>query len=262
MSAQLELEQAGITAVGSGPALLLAHGGGGRTESNYGPMLPRLAAAHRTIAVDYPGSGDSPRSSQPLTLDLLAERLVAAADAEGIEQFAVAGFSLGGPVAIRLAALYPERVKALVLTATYARVDARLSLATDMWLRLCASGDRRLVAEYMILMALSDAALEAAGPDGIRDRIDRLAVSVAPGTPEQVALLKEFDVRADAARVTAPTLILATLNDRFVSPSLQHGLHELIPGSKLKGLDSGHLVAVEVPGEWTDEVLSFLDGVR
>jgi 3-oxoadipate enol-lactonase len=251
-------EPAATVAVGSGPALLLAHGGGSRIESNYGPMLPRLASAHRTIGVDYPGSGSAPRSNGPLTLDLLADRLVAAADSEGIDEFAVAGFSLGGPVAIRLAARYRDRVRAVVLTATYARLDARLSLATDIWSRLYASGDRHLLAEYLILMALSDEALEAAEPDDLRNRIDQLAASIAPGTPEQVALLKELDVRADAARITAPTLILSTLNDRFVSVSLQRELHALIPGSQLKGLESGHLVSVEVPDQWTDNVLAFL----
>jgi pimeloyl-ACP methyl ester carboxylesterase len=259
MSSRSELSQDnGTTAVGSGPPLLLAHGGGSRIEANFGPMLAQLAAAHRTIGVDYPGSGRSPRSSQPLTLDMLAERLVAAADAEAIEQFAVAGFSLGGPVAIRLAARYPERVTALVLTATFARTDARLSLAVDIWSRLYASGDRHLLAEYLILMALSDGTLEAAGPDSLHARIDALAAALAPGTPEQVALLRHLDLRADAAQITAPTLILSTLRDRLVSRSLQRELHALIPGSQLRELDSGHLVSAEVPGQWTDDVLAFL----
>src|SRR4051794_487084 len=80
------------TVHGAGPGLVLAHGAGGSTALNYGPILPGLAAGHTVVGVDWPGTGDSPRSSTPLDADALADELVAAADAEGLETFALAGF--------------------------------------------------------------------------------------------------------------------------------------------------------------------------
>ncbi|WP_329611563.1 alpha/beta fold hydrolase [Kitasatospora herbaricolor] len=92
------------TVHGSGAGLLLAHGAGGGIEVNYGPIMEGLAAQHTVVGVDYPGSGRNPTTSTPLELDVLADQLVAAADAEGLGTFAVSGYSLGGPVAIRAAA--------------------------------------------------------------------------------------------------------------------------------------------------------------
>lgn len=251
-------EDTGRTAAGAGPALLLAHGAGGGIEANFGPVLCRLAGAHRVIGVDYPGSGHVPRSETPLTLDQLAGRLVAAADDEGIERFAVAGFSLGGPVAIRVAALYPDRVTALVLTATFARPNARLSLAADIWSEIFSSGDNRLLAEFLTLVALSDTALDSHGPEELRAGIDALSDTVAPGTAEQTALVKQADVTADAQRIAVPALVLATVRDPLVSPEIQRQLHSLIPGARIAELESGHLPFLELPDRWADEVLAFL----
>lgn len=113
---------------GSGPGLLLAHGAGGSVEGNYGPILDGLAARHRVVGANYPGTGETPRSENPLDVDELADQLVAAADAEGLDTFAISGFSLGGPIAIRAAARHPKRVNALVLTATFAHRDSKLDL--------------------------------------------------------------------------------------------------------------------------------------
>ncbi|MFF7354884.1 alpha/beta fold hydrolase [Streptomyces filipinensis] len=95
------------TVHGSGPGLLLAHGAGGGIDANYGPIMEGLAAQHTVVGVDYPGSGHTPTTSAPLRLDLMADQLVAAADAEGLDTFALCGYSLGGPVAIRAAVRYP-----------------------------------------------------------------------------------------------------------------------------------------------------------
>jgi pimeloyl-ACP methyl ester carboxylesterase len=256
---QRQDEETATTVVGRGPGLLLAHGAGGGIEVNFGPVIARFAERHRTIGVDYPGSGKAPRSADPLTVDRLVDRLIRAADEDGLEQFAVAGYSLGGPVAIRLAARFPERVTALVLTATFARPDAKLALAAEIWSELYATGDHHLLAAFLSFVAFSNAPLDAAGPDGVRSAIDELAGAIAPGTPEHTALVRQVDVRSDARRITAPTLILATVNDPLVSLAIQRDLHDLIAGSRLVELESGHLPFVELPDRWAEATLTFLN---
>ncbi len=118
------------TRLGAGPGLLLAHGAGSSLAGTYGPILEGLAARFTVVGIDYPGSGDTPRSTTPLSVDDLADELVAAADAEGLDRFALSGYSLGGSVAIRAAARHPERVTALVLTAAFPYRDNRLALAS------------------------------------------------------------------------------------------------------------------------------------
>ncbi|TBO56311.1 alpha/beta fold hydrolase [Streptomyces kasugaensis] len=88
-----------VTGPATGPGILLAHGATGSIEGNYAELIPALAASgHRVVAPDYPGSGRTPRAADPLTLNGLADALVAEAVRGGLETFTLIGFSLGTAV--------------------------------------------------------------------------------------------------------------------------------------------------------------------
>jgi pimeloyl-ACP methyl ester carboxylesterase len=246
------------TVGGTGPGLLLAHGAGGSVALNYGPILDGLAAGHTVVGVDYPGTGRTPYAPGRLSLDFLADQLVAAADAEGLERFALAGFSLGGPVAVRAAARYPERVSALILTATFAYRDPRLDLAAKLWSDLYQAGDNVRLSEFLTLVAFSAETLRATPEPALRAAIDGLAELIPAGTMEHVDLVRHADVRADLASVTAPTLVVSTTEDPLVSPHLHEELAARIPGARLARIATGHLPFAERPAEWLGLITGFL----
>ncbi|WJV47399.1 alpha/beta fold hydrolase [Streptomyces flavofungini] len=246
------------TTAGEGPALLLAHGAGGSVEANFGPVLPALAATHRAVAVDYPGSGKTPRAKEPLTLDTLADELIAAADAEGADTFALAGYSLGTAVAVRTAARHPDRVKALVLTAPFARPDTRMTLAAQVWHHLASSRDRDELARFLLPLALSPEVLDALPPDQLAATLRGTAESVPEGTPDHVDLVLRTDVRADLAAVTAPTLVITTTRDQLVPPRVQREVAAGIRGARVAGMDTGHLPFAERPAQWQRLITDFL----
>jgi pimeloyl-ACP methyl ester carboxylesterase len=246
------------TVGGTGPGLLLAHGAGGSVALNYGPILEGLGAAHTVVGIDYPGTGRTPRARGPLTVDFLADQLAAAADAEGLERFALAGFSLGGPVAIRAAAKYPERVSALILTATFAYRDARLDLAAKLWGDLYEAGDNVRLSEFLTLVAFSTEALRTIPDQDLRVAIEGLADLIPAGTPEHVDLVRRADVREDLASITAPTLVVSTTGDPLVTPHLHEELAEKIPGARLARIATGHLPFAERPAEWLRLITGFL----
>ncbi|MEU3408070.1 alpha/beta hydrolase [Streptomyces sp. NPDC006670] len=245
-----------------GPGLLLAHGGGGAVESNFGAILDELAATHSVVGVDYPGAGGTPAAEGPLRLDELADQLVAAADAEGLETFAVLGYSLGGNVALRIAARYPERVTALVLTATFVRAGNRLKLVGDLWSELAARGENELLARLMVPLALNPAVLEGLSAEEAEEVVRGTAASVSAGTVGQVDLIKGADLRAEAAGVSVPALVIATTEDRLVPIELQKELAEAVPGARYAELPTGHLPFVERPAEWAALVTGFLSELR
>ncbi|MFD9354904.1 alpha/beta fold hydrolase [Streptomyces sp. NPDC060031] len=241
-----------------GPGLLLAHGGGGSVETNFGTVLDALAAEYSVVGVDYPGAGGTPRAEKPLELDELADQLVAAADAEGLERFAVLGYSLGGNVAVRIAARYPERVTALVLTATFARAGNRLKLVADLWSGLAARGESELLARLLVPLAFSPAVLEGLTPQQAEQVVRETAGSIPPGSGDHVDLLKGADLRAELARIDVPALVVATTEDQLVPLALQRELADALPGARLAELPTGHLPFAEHPAAWAALVTEFL----
>ncbi|MFD9456104.1 alpha/beta fold hydrolase [Streptomyces sp. NPDC059985] len=243
-----------------GPGLLLAHGGGGSVQANFGPVLDAFAATHSVVGVDYPGTGGTPRATEPLELDELADQLVVAADAEGLERFAVLGYSLGGNVAVRIAARYPERVTALVLTATFARAGYGLGLLADLWSELGRRGENELLARLLVPLGFSAEQLEALTAEELEAVVKVSAATMPPGSGDHAALVGSADLRGDLAGLDVPALVVVTTGDRLVPPALQRELAAALPGARVAELATGHLPFAERPAEWAALVEEFLAG--
>ncbi|MEV4096058.1 alpha/beta fold hydrolase [Streptosporangium saharense] len=263
MSIALPSSSLGRVVRGTGPGLLLAHGAGGGIDANYGPVMDTLAAEHTVVGPDYPGTGRTPRAETPLSLDGLADELVATAVEEGVETFAVAGYSLGAPVAIRAAARHPDRVTALVLTAGFAHPNPRLLLAARMWRDLLRANDLEHLAGFLSLIGLSAPSLDAVGQDDLDAALKTTAATIPPGTPEHLDLLIDHvDVRADLTALTVPTLVISTTLDQLVTPHHHRQLGDAIPGARYAEIPTGHLPFVEQPGRWGSLIRDFLRDSR
>jgi pimeloyl-ACP methyl ester carboxylesterase len=242
---------------GSGPGLLLAHGGGGSIEGNFGPILDDLARTHTVVGPDYPGSGATPRSDRPLDLDEVADELVAIAVGAGCERFAILGYSLGTAVAVRAATRHPDRVTALILTSGFARLDNRIRLAVDVWASLLHD-DPRLLAKFLTLAGTGARHLESLTPEQLAAAVDELAAFIPEGSPEQVRLVAEVDTRAELAAITVPALVVATTLDGLASPALSRELAEGLPHAELVEIEAGHNIAVEARDAWLAAIEKFL----
>ncbi|MEU6667014.1 alpha/beta fold hydrolase [Streptomyces sp. NPDC046727] len=232
--------------------MLLAHGAGGSIAANYGPVMARLTERYTVLGADYPGAGGTPRATHPLELDELADLLLAVADAAGARRFAVSGYSLGGAVAIRLAARHPERVSALVLTAPFARADAETRLNAQVWQALCEAGDPDTLGRFLLARGLSPAALEAMAPGELAAAVKETGATVPEGTPEQVELVARLDVTADLARIGAPTLVVSPADDALVPPRLHRAVAAGIRGARLVEIPGSHLPFAEQPDRWAN----------
>lgn len=96
------------------PALVLIHGIA-CNRGFWGPQVERFAAEHRVVAVDLRGHGDSDAPRQRYTIEGLADDVGWVCEQLGLERPVIVGHSLGGDVALELAAARPELVRAAVM---------------------------------------------------------------------------------------------------------------------------------------------------
>ena len=100
---------------GSGyPPLVFVHGAACNRRF-WSQQIPRFSSAHRVLAVDLRGHGESDAPSERYTVRLFAEDLASTCTQLGIDSPVVIGHSLGGLVALDFASAYPGQVGAAVL---------------------------------------------------------------------------------------------------------------------------------------------------
>jgi pimeloyl-ACP methyl ester carboxylesterase len=101
---------------GSGPTVLLLHATL-HDRRDFDPIVEALARRYRTIAVDWPGHGNSDPvdASMEPGAPLFADVLEDVVDGLGLSRAALIGNSVGGFAAARLAITRPEFVAGLIL---------------------------------------------------------------------------------------------------------------------------------------------------
>jgi pimeloyl-ACP methyl ester carboxylesterase len=113
--ARLHVREAGPEGA---PAIVMIHGLAGQSSHYTYGVVPALQERFRTVALDRPGSGYSPRDARdPADLRVQADAVAALIDALGLGRPLVVGHSLGGAVALTLALDHPDKVAGLALLA-------------------------------------------------------------------------------------------------------------------------------------------------
>ena len=102
---------------GSGEPVLLLHGGLGSIDM-FAPVLPAFAKARTVIAVDLQGHGRTSLGDRPIRVQDMADDMAEVLDQLDYDTVDVVGYSLGGGVALHLAARHPEHVRRLVIIST------------------------------------------------------------------------------------------------------------------------------------------------
>lgn len=116
---------------GSGRPLVLLHGGVLTIDLSFAPLLPRLAADRRVIAMELQAHGHTADIDRPMTIPQLAEDVVAVLDELGVDRADFFGFSLGGLTALQITVAHPERVGRAVLASVHYRPDGYYEEISD-----------------------------------------------------------------------------------------------------------------------------------
>ena len=228
---------------GTGVPLLLFHG---TTQARTGWDMPRasMSTARPHVIVEFPGAGESSMPTAPLTTDGLVEQAVAVMDHLGYERFHVAGYSLGAVAAIATAAAVPSRVSSLTSLCGWATTDARMRFTFGLWQLLIAT-DPALFMRYAVADGFTAAAI--GGLETMLEDIVALgSTAVQPGSHAQLDLDARVDIAPLLASITAPTLVLGAIEDRWVDITHSRELADRIIGARLVELPAGHIVIQEL----------------
>lgn len=243
---------------GTGPPLALAHGAGGGVVLNFTGLIQALRSERTMVGVDYPGSGGTPRTTEPLTLEHLADALVEAMVRRGHETFPVLGLSLGSAVALTAAARHPDRITGLVLTVGLARADAQVAGFVRVWRRLAELEEWEALASLLVT-ASSPGALAAMTPPERELAVAQTRQHHPPGGADQAALAAAVDVEHLLAEVAVPTLVVVAGQDRIILPSTTRALAAGIEGSEIVEYpEAGHIFTPEETERWVADVAGFL----
>lgn len=243
---------------GSGAPVVLLHATL-HDHRDYDRTAELLAADHRTIAIDWPGHGDSD-PVPGVRATMLADVLVEVLDAIGVPRAVFVGNSVGGFAAARLAARQPERVAGLVLVNTGGFI--RPTVATRFFCRLLGSPWRArllfplLVPAYMKARGDDDAVIAAR----VRGRARTQAGGRVTASLWRSFAEPSYDLRAESIGV--PTLLVWGRRDAVLPMSVARQTQAAIPSAELRTFDTGHVVFASDPDGFVAAVAPFVATVR
>ena len=239
------------------PPLLLFNGIGSRIEL-LAPFVEHLDPEREIIALDIPGTGESPATPFPYRLWMMARLVGRLLEQLKIERVDILGVSWGGTLAQQFALQNPRRCRRLVLAAT----------ATGGML---VPGDLSVLAKMTTPRRFKD-------PNFMKENLGALYGGLARTDPELLAEIARlsrspsrrgylYQQMALAGWVSAPllpllrqpTLILAGNDDPLVPMVNARIMARLIPHSTLVELDDGHLFLFTKARESAASVDRFLD---
>lgn len=232
---------------GNGPEpLVCVHGVGASLEAWEG-VTSRLPGRYTILTFDLRGHGRSGKINGRYEIDDFVGDTLALVDEVGFDTFNLAGFSLGGLIAQRIALTHLDRLRRLVLLSTVAgRTDEERQRVLSR-LEALRSGERGSHYDASLSRWFSEA-FQAANPALMADLRRRNSENDPACYASAYRVLAETDFGGLLDRIRCPTLIATGEEDIGSNPRMARFMHENIPGSKLKILPGlRHSILHEAP---------------
>ncbi|WZO96253.1 alpha/beta fold hydrolase [Isosphaeraceae bacterium EP7] len=249
---------------GAGPAVVLLHGYP-FDRTTWSDQVEALAGDYRLITPDLPGHGRSPAIPGTLTIDEMAEEVVALIESLQLPAPpVVGGLSMGGYVALAIAENNPELVRALLLLNTRAGIDSpstargRKELATMVE----EAGSPELAVRASLPKLFAPATYQAKP-----ELVERMGRVMRGASAEGVAAAaRGMAVRPDRTdflgSIKVPTLVLAGEEDQLIPLEESRTMAAAIPGARFVVVPgAGHLAPLEQPERTNAALREFLGGL-
>ncbi len=227
------------------------------------PMWARLAEHTHLVAVDLPGFGHSERREALLSPRAMAGFVIRLADAFGLEQPHAVGPDIGTGALLFAAALYPGRLRSLVVGSGGAAFPLQLGNVLKDWVEAPDLEGFRSVDPRQIVAGALGGIERYSLPDSVRE--DYLSAYEGDRFVESMRYVRTYPAELPILRDLLPEIqtsvqIIAGALDDAVPPVNGEFLHERLPKSKLDIIDAGHFTWEDGADEYAALVTSWWDG--
>ncbi len=259
MRVELETVALEVEDHGEGIPVILLHGFP-LSSQIWTPVRTAVEQAARLITPDLRGFGSSEKPPTGYGVGELAGEVIRLADAVKIDRFVLGGHSMGGYVALRVAAAWPERVAGLILVDTRAEADAPEGRERrNAGIARIAAGDASDFLDEFVA-GLVGPSSRARAPRVLAE----LRAIAAEAAPEALAgCLAGMRDRPDSSALlpalAVPTLVIVGQEDSLTPPAASRSMAAALPRATLVEIPSaGHTPSMERPIPTAEAILGFL----
>jgi pimeloyl-ACP methyl ester carboxylesterase len=226
------------------------------------PMWARLAERTHLVAVDLPGFGHSQRRDALLSPRAMGEFVIRAADAFGLEHPHVIGPDIGTAAGLFAAALYPGRLRSLVVGSGGAAVPLQLGSRLKDWVEAADLDSFRSADPRQIVAGALTGIQRYVLPDAVRE--DYLSSYEGDRMVESMRYVRTYPAELPVLRdllpqIQTPVQIIAGRRDPAVPPVNAEFLHQRLPRSKLDIIDAGHFTWEDAADQYAALVTTWWD---
>ncbi|KRP06892.1 MAG: hypothetical protein ABR94_03480 [Sphingobacteriales bacterium BACL12 MAG-120802-bin5] len=241
--------------IGNGQCVVLLHGFCEYSHI-WDPILMQLPDELQLLIPDLPGFGRSPAREQ-ITIEEYAADMLAMMDAEGVDNAVVIGHSMGGYIAIAMAAAAPDRLNGLGLVHSHVYADSQATKVTrEKAIRVIEEKG----AEFYIRQFIPG--LFSAKTDRMIVRADIASLegqSAAGLIAGHTAMLQRKDHSDVLRQLKIPVMIIAGADDLIMPVDIIAGQAALPAICMVKVLlSSGHMGMLEEPMATAEAINSYL----
>ena len=223
----------------------------------------RLAERTHLVAIDLPGFGHSQRRDALLSPRAMGEFVIHVADTFGLENPHVIGPDIGTGASLFAAALYPGRLRSLVVGSGGAAFPLQLGEVLKDWVEAPDLEGYRSADPRQIVAGVLNFIERYTLPDFVREDYlssyegDRFVESMryARAYPTELPILRDL-----LPEIQTPVQIISGGRDTAVPPVNGEFLHERLPQSKLDIIDAGHFTWEDAADEYAALVTSWWGG--
>ena len=245
---------------GEGPPVLLLHPLG-VDRSFWDDVVPALSGSE-VLTYDFPGHGETPAPEQPYGIADLAAQARELLTEAGVGPVDLVGVSLGGLVALQLAADTPDLVRRLVVVdAVAVYPEPMRQMWRDRAGRAPAEGMEPFVDPTLGLWFTAD--LLADGGPVVEGARATLQAADPRGYGRACHALAEADVTGALDRIAAPTLLICGEDDAPPFTAAATELAGRLPGGRVVWLaPARHAGVLEQPEQFRTALVEFLTADR